>query len=79
MIVWDVLLRNVFADDVSGIDAVLDDGDHAFTYTIVNGVAIAKYVTVSLRIINICRTPLCFVYSLIACFLFLVVLFVQQR
>jgi len=40
-IVWDELLENLFATEVSGIDCVIETKDQAFTYTIHDG--IAKY------------------------------------
>lgn len=46
-IVWDELLKDVFAKTVSGIDCVLKTDDRyqsVFSYTIQKGVAIARYV-----------------------------------
>eukprot|EP00549_Striatella_unipunctata_P007205 CAMPEP_0118677972 /NCGR_PEP_ID=MMETSP0800-20121206/2939_1 /TAXON_ID=210618 ORGANISM="Striatella unipunctata, Strain CCMP2910" /NCGR_SAMPLE_ID=MMETSP0800 /ASSEMBLY_ACC=CAM_ASM_000638 /LENGTH=863 /DNA_ID=CAMNT_0006573735 /DNA_START=141 /DNA_END=2732 /DNA_ORIENTATION=- len=40
-IVWDELLENLFATEVSGIDCIIETKDQAFTYTINDG--IAKY------------------------------------
>jgi hypothetical protein len=37
-IVWDEVLENVFADEVSGIDCVLETETQVYTYSIVNGV-----------------------------------------
>jgi hypothetical protein len=38
-IVWDEVLENVFSDQVSGIDCVLETESQVYTYSIVNGVA----------------------------------------
>jgi hypothetical protein len=40
-IVWDEVLENVFADEVSGIDCVVETETQVYTYSIVNGVATA--------------------------------------
>lgn len=53
LIVWDFLLKNVFADEVTGIDCVLESSEEAFTYTIVNGVAIARYVYTLRRFVGV--------------------------
>ena len=38
--VWDQLLQNAFADEVSGIDCVLEtDKGQFFTYTVTGGLA----------------------------------------
>jgi hypothetical protein len=38
-IVWSEVLENVFADEVSGIDCVLETETQVYTYSVVNGVA----------------------------------------
>jgi hypothetical protein len=38
-IVWDEVLENVFADEVSGIDFVLETETQVYTYSGVSGVA----------------------------------------
>lgn len=42
LIVWDFLLQNIFADKVTGVDCVLESDKEAFTYTIVDGVPVAR-------------------------------------
>lgn len=42
LIVWDFLLQDIFADQVTGVDCVLESDEEAFTYTIVDGVPVAK-------------------------------------
>jgi hypothetical protein len=38
-IVWSEVLENVFADEVSGIDCVLETETQVYTYSVINGVA----------------------------------------
>jgi hypothetical protein len=37
--VWDAVLEDVFADEVSGVDCVLETETQVFTYHITDGVA----------------------------------------
>ena len=43
-IVWGEVLKDIFADEVSGVDCVLETETQVYTYSIVNGEAKLKYV-----------------------------------
>lgn len=38
-IVWDEVLENIFTDEVSGVDCVLETETQVYTYSVVNGMA----------------------------------------
>jgi hypothetical protein len=56
LIVWDFLLQNIFADEVTGVDCVLESDEEAYTYSIVDGVPVARYVVVIGRVTKTCST-----------------------
>ena len=44
---WNEVLENVFADEVSGIYCVLETEDEVYTYYVDHGVAVLRYASVS--------------------------------
>ena len=42
LIVWDVLLHDIFADTVTGVDCVLESDQEAFTYSIERGQVVVR-------------------------------------
>lgn len=42
LIVWDFLLHNIFADEVTGVDCVLESDEESYTYSIVDGIPVAR-------------------------------------
>jgi hypothetical protein len=39
---WNEVLTDIFAEQVSGVDCVLEDGNKAYTYEIVKGIPVFR-------------------------------------